>query len=36
MRYLREGEIIDPAAWRQRPLRRKVAENLARLMSPLL
>ncbi len=35
-RYLREGELIDPATWPQRPLRRKVAENLARLMSPLL
>jgi cardiolipin synthase len=35
-RYLREGELIDPATWQQRPLRRKVAENLARLMSPLL
>ncbi len=35
-RYLREGELIDPATWPRRPLRRKVAENLARLMSPLL
>jgi cardiolipin synthase len=35
-RYFREGEFIDPATWRQRPLRRKVAENLARLFSPLL
>ncbi len=35
-RYLREGEFIDPATWRKRPLRRKVAENLARLLSPLL
>ena len=35
-RYLRDGEFLDPAIWRQRPLRRKVAENLARLLSPLL
>lgn len=35
-RYLREGELLDPATWPQRPLRRKVAENLARLLSPLL
>ncbi len=35
-RYQREGEMLDPATWRQRPLRRKVAENLARLLSPLL
>jgi cardiolipin synthase len=35
-RYFREGEFIDPATWRQRLLRRKVAENLARLLSPLL
>jgi cardiolipin synthase len=35
-RYLREGEMLDPATWEKRPLRRKVAENLARLLSPLL
>jgi cardiolipin synthase A/B len=36
VRYLRDGEFLDPAIWQQRPLRRKVAENLARLLSPLL
>jgi cardiolipin synthase len=35
-RYLRDGEFLDLETWRARPLRRKVAENLARLMSPLL
>jgi cardiolipin synthase A/B len=35
-RYVRDGEFIDPATWSKRPLRRKVAENLARLLSPLL
>jgi cardiolipin synthase A/B len=35
-RYLRDGEFLDPATWCKRPLRRKVAENLARLLSPLL
>jgi cardiolipin synthase len=36
MRYIGDGEMIDPDAWRQRPLPIKVAENLARLLSPLL
>jgi len=35
-RYLRDGEFLDPATWRKRPQRRKIAENLARLLSPLL
>jgi cardiolipin synthase A/B len=35
-RYMREGEILEPATWERRPMRRKVAENLARLLSPLL
>jgi cardiolipin synthase len=35
-RYLRDGEFLDTATWPKRPLRRKVAENLARLLSPLL
>ena len=35
-RYLREGEMLTLAAWRQRPLAVKVVENLARMLSPLL
>ncbi|HEY5309460.1 MAG TPA: phospholipase D-like domain-containing protein, partial [Casimicrobiaceae bacterium] len=35
-RYLRDGEFLQPETWQARPLRRKVAENLARLFSPLL
>jgi cardiolipin synthase len=34
--YLGECAPIDPAAWRRRPLPQRVAENLARLFSPLL
>ena len=35
-RYLREGEMLELSTWTKRPLRHKVAENLARLLSPLL
>lgn len=35
-RYLADGEFLELAAWRARPLAHKVAENLARLLSPLL
>ena len=35
-RYLREGERLDLAGWRQRRAPVKFAENLARLLSPLL
>ena len=35
-RYLREGEMLTLASWRQRPAAIKVIENLARLLSPLL
>jgi cardiolipin synthase len=35
-RYLREGEMLTLASWRQRPPPVKVIENLARMLSPLL
>jgi cardiolipin synthase len=35
-RYLRGGQLLDPAGWSKRPGVMKVAENLARLLSPLL
>jgi cardiolipin synthase len=35
-RYMRDGVFLEAATWSKRPLRRKVAENLARLMGPLL
>jgi len=35
-RYLKEGEMLDLAVWRQRRAPVKFAENLARLLSPLL
>ncbi|MBX3359733.1 MAG: cardiolipin synthase [Phycisphaeraceae bacterium] len=35
-RYFAESNPLDLEVWRRRPLRRKIAENLARLMSPLL
>jgi cardiolipin synthase len=35
-RYVREGELLDAAEWQKRPLAIKLAENLARLLSPLL
>jgi cardiolipin synthase len=35
-RYLREGEMLTLASWRQRPLALKVIENMARMLSPLL
>jgi cardiolipin synthase len=35
-RYLRDGQMLDPAGWSQRPVVVKVAENLARLLGPLL
>jgi cardiolipin synthase len=35
-RYLVDCTPIDPAAWRQRALPRRLVENLARLFSPLL
>lgn len=34
--YLRDCELVDPAAWRRRPLSQRLVENLARLVSPLL
>jgi cardiolipin synthase len=36
VRYLREGQMLDPSGWSQRPGIVKVAENLARLLGPLL
>ncbi len=35
-RYLRDGQMLDPAGWSRRPAVVKVAENLARLLGPLL
>jgi cardiolipin synthase len=35
-RYFTGSQLLDLAAWRQRPLRQKAIQNLARLMSPLL
>ena len=35
-RYIRDGEMLSLEAWQQRPALIKVAENLARLLSPLL
>ncbi len=35
-RYLRDGAMLDLDAWRRRPGPVKVAENLARLLGPLL
>jgi cardiolipin synthase len=35
-RYLRDGEMLELDAWQKRRLPIKVAENLARLLSPLL
>jgi cardiolipin synthase len=35
-RYVREGEMLTLASWRQRPPPVKVIENLARMLSPLL
>ena len=35
-RYLRDGEMLTPEAWQKRSPLIKVAENLARLLSPLL
>ena len=35
-RYLRDGEMLTLERWRRRPPAVKVAENLARLLSPLL
>jgi cardiolipin synthase len=34
--YLEGGEMLELTTWRKRPLALKVAENLARLLSPLL
>ena len=35
-RYIRDGKPLELETWRRRPLAIKVAENLARLLSPLL
>lgn len=35
-RYLRDGQMLDAAMWSRRPPSVKVAENLARLLGPLL
>ena len=35
-RYVRDGEMLTLESWRKRPPAIKVAENLARLLSPLL
>jgi len=35
-RYLRDGEMLSLETWRERRQLVKVAENLARLLSPLL
>ncbi len=34
--YIANSDLLDPGRWRRRPWVRKVAENLARLVSPLL
>jgi cardiolipin synthase len=34
--YLRESDRLDAASWRQRSHLRKIVENIARLLSPLL
>lgn len=34
--YLEASDPVDPAAWRRRPLTRKLAENLARLFNSLM
>jgi cardiolipin synthase len=35
-RYIANSRSLDLKQWRQRPFRIKLAEHLARLMSPLL
>jgi cardiolipin synthase len=35
-RYLRDGEMLELESWRRRSYAVKVAENLARLLTPLL
>jgi cardiolipin synthase len=35
-RYVDESVVLDAAAWRRRPYPRRVIENLARLLGPLL
>jgi cardiolipin synthase len=35
-RYFANSRLLSLAEWRRRPFRRKVAQNLARLLSPLL
>jgi hypothetical protein len=35
-RYFANSRLLSLAEWRQRPFRSKLAQNLARLMSPLL
>ena len=35
-RYFESCQLVSTEAWRQRPLRTKVVQNLARLLSPLL
>lgn len=34
--YIDESTLVDPEAWRRRPLRRKLASDVAQLFSPLL
>jgi hypothetical protein len=34
--YIANSDRIDPAGWRARSQLRRIPENLARLMSPLL
>ena len=36
IRYLRDADLIDPVACRQRPLSRRFAENAVHLLAPLL
>ncbi|MFO0947496.1 MAG: phospholipase D-like domain-containing protein [Planctomycetota bacterium] len=35
-RYFSHARLLSLTAWRQRPFGKKVAQNLARLLSPLL
>ncbi len=34
--YMDESDLLDPAAWQNRPFREKLLENTLRLMSPIL
>jgi cardiolipin synthase len=34
--YIDQSELMDLASWQSRPLQQRIAENAARLLSPLL